>query len=83
MLGPLYLLFVNTVIPRGSEQFSKGLCPEFNFESIEFFMEFAGMTSALWNSIRGTDDDHVHFGGAAGYALSRFPAKKKLHSHPY
>ena len=53
VLGPLYLLFVNTLSsPEAVNSFPKAYIPEFNFESIEFFMEFAGMTSALWNSIQ-------------------------------
>ena len=37
----------HSVIPEAVNSFPKAYVPEFNFESIEFFMEFAGMTSAL------------------------------------
>jgi multiple sugar transport system permease protein len=60
--------------------FPKAYVPEFNFESIEFFMEFAGMTSALWNSVQVatlTMIMSILVGAPAGYALSRFEFKGK------
>jgi multiple sugar transport system permease protein len=60
--------------------FPKAYIPEFNFESIEFFMEFAGMTSALWNSVQVatlTMIMSILVGAPAGYALSRFEFKGK------
>ena len=81
VLGPLYLLFVNTLSsPEAVNTFPKAYVPEFNFESIEFFMEFAGMTSALWNSIQVatlTMIMSILVGAPAGYALSRFEFKGK------
>jgi ABC-type sugar transport system permease subunit len=81
VLGPLYLLFVNTLSsPEAVNSFPKAYVPEFNFESIEFFMEFAGMTSALWNSIQVatlTMIMSILVGAPAGYALSRFEFKGK------
>ena len=81
VLGPLYLLFVNTLSsPEAVNSFPKAYVPEFNFESIEFFMEFAGMTSALWNSVQVatlTMIMSILVGAPAGYALSRFEFKGK------
>jgi multiple sugar transport system permease protein len=81
VLGPLYLLFVNTLSsPEAVNSFPKAYVPEFNFESIEFFMEFAGMTSALWNSIQVatlTMIMSILVGAPAGYSLSRFEFKGK------
>ena len=81
VLGPLYLLFVNTLSsPEAVNSFPKAYVPEFNFESIEFFMEFAGMTSALWNSIQVatlTMIMSILVGAPAGYELSRFEFKGK------
>jgi multiple sugar transport system permease protein len=72
---------VNTLSsPEAVNSFPKAYVPEFNFESIEFFMEFAGMTSALWNSIQVatlTMIMSILVGAPAGYSLSRFEFKGK------
>ena len=76
VLGPLYLLFVNTLSsPEATNQFPKAFVPEFDLTSLLFFSRFGGMLNALWNSILVaslTMVMSIMIGAPAGYALSRF-----------
>lgn len=76
VLGPLYLLLVNTLSsPEMVSGFPKALVPELDFESLLFFARFQGMLDALKNSILVaglTMILAIGIGAPAGYALSRF-----------
>jgi multiple sugar transport system permease protein len=76
VLGPLYLLLVNTLSsPETVSAFPKSLIPEFDFESLYFFARFQGMLEALKNSVLVaglTMILAIVVGAPAGYALSRF-----------
>jgi multiple sugar transport system permease protein len=76
VLGPLYLLLVNTLSsPEAVNGFPKSLMPELDFESLIFFAHFQGMIDALINSVLVaglTMILAIAIGAPAGYALSRF-----------
>lgn len=76
VLVPIYLLFVNTLSsPQEVTGFPKTGVPSFNFGSVEFFISFAGVLRALWNSVLVavlTMVLSIGIGAPAGYALSRF-----------
>lgn len=76
VLVPIYLLAVNTLSsPSEVSGFPKSGLPSFDMTSIEFFISFAGVAKALWNSILVavlTMVLSIGLGAPAGYALSRF-----------
>ena len=76
VLVPIYLLFVNTLSsPQEVTGFPKTGIPSFDFGSIQFFVNFAGVLWALWNSVLVavlTMILSIVIGAPAGYALSRF-----------
>ena len=76
VLVPLYLLAVNTLSsPQEVSGFPKAGVPSFDLTSVEFFLSFAGVARALWNSILVaalTMVLSIGLGAPAGYALSRF-----------
>jgi multiple sugar transport system permease protein len=81
VLFPIYLLIVNTLSsPAEVSAFPKRFFPSFNTESVEFFLGFAGVGKALWNSVLVASLTmilSIAFGAPAGYALSRFDFKGK------
>ena len=81
VIVPLYLLFVNTMSsPETVNSFPKSFFPEFNMGSLNFFMGFQGMLTALWNSVvvaLMTMVMSIAIGAPAGYALSRFDFRGK------
>ena len=76
VLVPLYFLMINTLSsPEAVNAFPKRFVPEFDLGSLTFFANFAGMLSALKNSILVaglTMIMSITIGAPAGYALSRF-----------
>ncbi|MCR6670535.1 carbohydrate ABC transporter permease [Devosia ginsengisoli] len=76
VLVPIYLLLVNTLSsPSEVSGFPKTGIPSFDFGSIQFFLSFAGVLKALWNSLLVavlTMILSIGIGAPAGYALSRF-----------
>lgn len=76
VLVPIYLLMVNTLSsPQEVTGFPKTGIPSFDFSSIQFFISFAGVAKALWNSVLVavlTMILSIGIGAPAGYALSRF-----------
>ena len=76
VLVPIYLLLVNTLSsPSQVSGFPKTGIPSFDFSSIQFFLSFAGVLKALWNSLLVavlTMILSIGIGAPAGYALSRF-----------
>jgi multiple sugar transport system permease protein len=76
VLVPIYLLLVNTLSsPQEVSGFPKTGIPSFDFGSVQFFLGFAGVARALWNSIVVavlTMILSIGIGAPAGYALSRF-----------
>jgi len=76
VIVPLYFLFINTLSsPEAVNAFPKSFFPEFDLGSLTFFAKFAGMLSALKNSILVaglTMIMSIAIGAPAGYALSRF-----------
>lgn len=76
VLVPIYLLVVNTLSsPQEVSAFPKTGIPSFNFGSLQFFLGFAGVARALWNSLLVavlTMILSIGIGAPAGYALSRF-----------
>lgn len=76
VLVPLYLLAVNTLSsPAEVAGFPKTGVPSFDFGSLQFFVGFAGVAKALWNSVLVavlTMFLSIGIGAPAGYALSRF-----------
>jgi ABC-type sugar transport system, permease component len=76
VLVPIYLLLVNTLSsPSQVSAFPKTGLPGWDFGSIQFFMGFAGVLRALWNSLLVavlTMILSIGIGAPAGYALSRF-----------
>lgn len=76
VLVPLYLLGVNTLSsPAEVSGFPKTGVPSFDFSSLQFFLGFGGVLSALWNSVLVavlTMILSIGLGAPAGYALSRF-----------
>ena len=81
VLVPIYLLLVNTLSsPDTVNSFPKPLFPEFDFGSLAFFAQFAGMLTALKNSVLTagmTMIMSILIGAPAGYALSRFDFRGK------
>ncbi|KKB11600.1 sugar ABC transporter permease [Devosia geojensis] len=76
VLVPIYLLIVNTLSsPAEVTGFPKTGIPSFDFGSVQFFLSFAGVARALWNSVLVavlTMVLSIGLGAPAGYALSRF-----------
>lgn len=76
VLVPIYLLVVNTLsAPAEVTGFPKRIFPSFDFGSLSFFINFAGVGQALVNSILVaalTMVLSIGLGAPAGYALSRF-----------
>ncbi|MER8507897.1 carbohydrate ABC transporter permease [Mesorhizobium sp. M0220] len=76
VLLPIYLLIVNALSsPEEVTAFPKRFFPSFDFGSLSFFINFAGVTKALWNSVLVATLTmllSIGFGAPAGYALSRF-----------
>jgi multiple sugar transport system permease protein len=76
VLLPIYLLVVNTLSsPTEVSGFPKSGLPSFDLTSVQFFISFAGVAKALWNSILVavlTMVLSIGLGAPAGYALSRF-----------
>ncbi|MER8367303.1 carbohydrate ABC transporter permease [Mesorhizobium sp. M0306] len=76
VLLPIYLLIVNTLSsPEEVTAFPKRFFPSFDFGSLSFFINFAGVAKALWNSVLVATLTmllSIGFGAPAGYALSRF-----------
>jgi len=76
VIVPLYFLLINTISsPEAVNSFPKSFIPEFDLGSLTFFANFAGMLSALKNSIivaGMTMVMSIAVGAPAGYALSRF-----------
>jgi len=75
-LLPIYLLIVNALSsPEEVTAFPKRFFPSFDVGSLSFFIKFAGVARALWNSVLVatlTMILSIGFGAPAGYALSRF-----------
>ncbi len=76
VIVPLYFLLINTLsAPETVNSFPKPFIPEFDLGSLTFFANFAGMLTALKNSILVaglTMIMSIVIGAPAGYALSRF-----------
>jgi len=81
VLVPLYFLAVNTLSsPAEVAGFPKTGLPSFDFSSLQFFLGFQGVLSALWNSVLVavlTMILSIGLGAPAGYALSRFDFRGK------
>src|SRR5688500_17527894 len=73
VLVPIYLLAVNTLSsPAEVTAFPKTGVPSFDFGSLQFFLSFAGVAKALWNSVLVavlTMILSIGIGAPAGYAL--------------
>lgn len=76
VIVPIYFLLINTLSsPETVNSFPKPFFPEFDFASLRFFADFAGMLTALKNSVivaLMTMVMSILIGAPAGYALSRF-----------
>lgn len=76
VIVPIYFLLINTLsAPDTVNSFPKSFIPQFDFGSLQFFAAFAGMLTALKNSIivaLMTMVMSILIGAPAGYALSRF-----------
>jgi multiple sugar transport system permease protein len=76
VLLPIYLLLVNALsAPAEVTAFPKRFFPSFDMGSLSFFINFAGVARALWNSVLVaaiTMVLSIGIGAPAGYALSRF-----------
>ncbi|MEM1075809.1 MAG: carbohydrate ABC transporter permease [Pseudomonadota bacterium] len=81
VLVPIYFLLVNTLSsPETVNSFPKPFWPEFDLGSLTFFANFAGMLTALKNSVLVAGITMVLsilIGAPAGYALSRFDFRGK------
>ncbi len=81
VLVPIYFLLINTLSsPDTVNSFPKPFWPEFDLGSLTFFAGFAGMLTALKNSILVagmTMIMSIVIGAPAGYALSRFDFRGK------
>ena len=81
VLVPLYFLLINTLSsPETVSSFPKPFIPEFDMGSLQFFAGFAGMLTALKNSVlvaAMTMIMSILIGAPAGYALSRFEFRGK------
>ena len=84
VLVPIYLLVVNTLSsPQEVSAFPKTGIPSFDTGSLEFFLGFAGVARALWNSVVVavlTMILSIGIGAPAGYALTRFEFRGKATS---
>lgn len=76
VLVPIWLLFVNALSsPEEVSAFPKGFVPSFDTGSLRFFLEYQGVLTALWNSVKVATVTmilSIGLGAPAGYALSRF-----------
>jgi multiple sugar transport system permease protein len=81
VLVPIYFLLINTLSsPDTVNSFPKPFIPEFDLGSLQFFAGFAGMLTALKNSVLVagmTMIMSIIIGAPAGYALSRFDFRGK------
>lgn len=81
VLVPIYFLMINTLSsPDTVNAYPKPFWPEFDLGSLTFFANFAGMITALKNSIivaAITMVLSIVIGAPAGYALSRFEFRGK------
>ena len=81
VLVPLYFLLINTLSsPEAVNAYPKKFLPEFDLGSLTFFANFAGILTALKNSIfvaALTMVMSIAIGAPAGYALSRFEFRGK------
>ena len=81
VLVPVYLLLVNAFTsPSDINAFPKKLLPEFDTESVRFFLNFSGVGKALWSSVQVatlTMIMSIIIGAPAGYSLSRFDFRGK------
>jgi multiple sugar transport system permease protein len=81
VLVPIYFLLINTLSsPETVSAYPKPFFPEFDLGSLTFFANFAGMLTALKNSILVASITMVlsiSIGAPAGYALSRFDFRGK------
>ena len=81
VLVPIYFLLINTLSsPETVNSFPKPFLPEFDLGSLQFFAGFAGMLTALKNSVLVaglTMIMSILIGAPAGYALSRFDFRGK------
>ena len=81
VLVPIYFLLTNTLSsPEEVTSFPKSFIPSFDTGSLEFFMGFAGVGKAMWNSLVVaviTMVLSILLGAPAGYALSRFDFRGK------
>jgi multiple sugar transport system permease protein len=81
VLLPIYLIAVNALSsPQDVSAFPKDFVPAFDFGSVEFFIQFRGVASALMNSIIVallTMILAIGLGAPAGYALARFRFRGK------
>jgi len=76
VIVPIYFLMINTLSsPEAVNSFPKSFIPEFDFGSLQFFAGFAGILTALKNSVivaLMTMVMSIIIDAPAGYALSRF-----------
>jgi multiple sugar transport system permease protein len=76
VLLPIYLLLINALsAPEEVTGFPKRFWPSFDLASMSFFVNFQGVTAALWTSVQVallTMVLAIGLGAPAGYALSRF-----------
>ena len=76
VIVPIYFLLINTLSsPEAVNSFPKSFIPEFDFGSLQFFAGFAGILTALKNSVivaLMTMVMSIIICAPAGYALSRF-----------
>ncbi|MFK8084090.1 MAG: carbohydrate ABC transporter permease [Granulosicoccus sp.] len=81
VLVPIYLLMVNTLSsPEAVAAYPKKAFPDVDTESLRFFMNYAGVGQALWNSVKVATVTmilSITAGAPAGYALSRFDFRGK------
>ncbi|KIC46018.1 sugar ABC transporter permease [Ruegeria sp. ANG-S4] len=81
VIVPLYFLLINTLSsPEAVNAYPKSFFPEFDLGSLTFFANFAGILTALKNSIlvaAMTMVMSIAIGAPAGYALSRFEFRGK------
>lgn len=81
VLVPIYFLLINTLSsPEAVNAFPKAFIPEFDMGSLSFFANFAGILTALKNSVLVaalTMVMSITIGAPAGYALSRFDFRGK------
>ena len=81
VIVPLYFLLINTLSsPEAVNAYPKSFIPEFDLGSLTFFANFAGILTALKNSILVaalTMVMSITIGAPAGYALSRFDFRGK------